>query len=80
MSKVTVDLPESLRRSVAALAEAEGFSFEQFITLAVAEKLASLHTVEYLRNQAAAGRREDFERFLPAIPSRPPVETDRLPK
>lgn len=79
MSKLTVELPESLRRSIAALAEQEGYSIDQFLATAAAEKMAAMRTLEYLRREAASGRREDFERFLAAVPSTPTIETDRLP-
>lgn len=32
-----------------------------------------------LRRETAQGKREDFERFLAAVPHREPEETDRLP-
>ena len=76
MSKLTVELPESLRRSIAALAEQEGYSIDQFLASAAAEKMAALRTLDYLRREAASGRREDFDRFLGAVPSRPLSETD----
>ncbi|MGA2616924.1 MAG: hypothetical protein ABSF26_04885 [Thermoguttaceae bacterium] len=80
MSNVTFQLPESLRRSIQALAEREGYSIDQFLASAAAEKMAALRTLEYLRREAAGGRREDFERFLAAVPDRDPVETDRMPR
>jgi hypothetical protein len=80
VSKLTVELPESLQRSIAAFAEQEGYSIDQFLATAAAEKMAAMRTLEYLRREAASGRREDFERFLSAVPSSPPVETDRLPE
>lgn len=79
MSELTIKLPESLRRSITALAEQEGYSVDQFLATAAAEKLAALRTLEYLRREAVSGRREDFDRFLAAVPSREPIETDRLP-
>ena len=33
-----------------------------------------------LRREAVQGKREDFERFLAAVPHRMPDETDRLPE
>jgi hypothetical protein len=80
MSKLTVQLPDSLHRSIAALAEQEGYSIEQFLASAAAEKMAALRTLDYLRRQASAGNREDFDRFLAAVPAVPPAETDRLPE
>jgi len=79
MSKLTVQLPESLHRSIQALAEQEGYTVDQFLASAAAEKIAALRTLDYLRREAADGSREDFDRFLAAVPHREPVETDRLP-
>ena len=78
MNKLTVQLPESLHRSIQALAQREGYSIDQFLASAAAEKMAALRTLDYLRSEAAGGRREDFERFLAAVPDREPIETDRM--
>ncbi len=78
MSKLTVELPESLQKSIAALAEKEGYSVDQFLASAAAEKLAAMRTLDYLRNEAANGRREEFDRFLAAIPDRKPLENDDI--
>jgi hypothetical protein len=80
MTKLTVEFPEPLRRRIAALAEQEGYSVDQFLATAAAEKMAALQTLEHLRREAASGKREDFERFLAAVPRREPAETDRLPE
>lgn len=80
MSNVTFQLPESLHRSIQALAQREGYSIDQFLATAAAEKMAALQTLDYLRREAAAGRREDFERFLAAVPDREPIDTDRMPE
>jgi hypothetical protein len=79
MSKLTVELPESLQRTIRALAEQEGYSVDQFLATAAAEKIAAIRTVEYLRREAAAGQRQDFEQFLAAVPHRQPSDTDRIP-
>ena len=78
MSKLTLDLPESFQRRAALLAAMEGMSFERFVELAVAEKLSALESVQLLRRQLAGARREDFERYLTAVPDVPPDESDRL--
>jgi hypothetical protein len=78
VSKLTIEIPESLRRSIAALAEQEGYSVEQFLATAAAEKMAALRTLDYLRREAARSRREGFERFLAAVASREPIESDRV--
>lgn len=78
MSSVTVQLPESLKKSIEALAAREGFSVSQFLASAAGEKMAVMMTMDYLRREAAAGRREDFEKYLAAVPDVPPAENDRL--
>ncbi|MBM4025951.1 MAG: carboxypeptidase M32 [Planctomycetes bacterium] len=78
MSKLTLELPESFQRRAARLAALEGMSFEHFVALAVAEKLSALESVELLRREVAGAKREDFERYLAAVPDVPPAENDRL--
>jgi hypothetical protein len=76
MSKLTLDLPESFQRRAAMLAGLDGMSFEHFVTLAVAEKLSAMESVELLRRDVAGARREDFEKYLAAVPDVPPDEGD----
>jgi hypothetical protein len=64
MSTVTVQLPESLKKSIEALAAKERYSVSQFLASAAGEKLAVMLTMDYLRREANAGRREDFESCL----------------
>ncbi|HEY6170291.1 MAG TPA: toxin-antitoxin system HicB family antitoxin [Verrucomicrobiae bacterium] len=77
MSTLTIQLPESLKKSIEALAAREGYSVDQFLASAAGEKLAVVMTMNYLRREADAGRREDFERYLAAVPAVTPLETDR---
>jgi len=79
MGKLTVQLPDSLQRSIKALAEKEGYAIDQFLASAAAEKMAALRTLDYLRAEAARGRHEDFDRFLAAVPDAKPIDTERLP-
>jgi len=78
MSTVTVQLPDSLKKAIEDLATREGYSVSQFIASAAGEKLAVVMTVDYLRREAAAGRREDFEKYLAASPDVPPLPGDEL--
>ena len=79
MSKLTLELPESFQRRAALLAGLEGMSFEDFVALAVAEKLSALESVELLRREVAGAGRVAFERYLASVPHGPVPETDRLP-
>jgi hypothetical protein len=80
VSKRTIEIPESLQPSIRALAEQEGYSIDQPLSIAATEKMAALRTLDYLRKDAASGRREEFDRFLAVVPTCTPTETDRLPE
>src|SRR5205823_8448251 len=75
---LTIELPESLKKHIEALAAKEGYSVSQFLASAAGEKLAVVLTLGYLRREADAGRREDFEKYLAAVPDVAPPEHDRL--
>ncbi len=78
MSSLTIQLPESLKLRIEALAAEEGYTISQFLASAAGEKLAVLLTMPYLRREGEAGRREDFERYLAAVPDVEPPAHDRL--
>ncbi len=52
MTALTIRLPRSLHKEIKRLAKAEGVSINQFLTLAAAEKISALRTVDYLRQEA----------------------------
>jgi len=78
MSTLTIQIPESLKKRIEALAAKEGYSVSQFLASAAEEKLAVVLTMDYLRREAEAGRREDFEKYLAAVPDAVPPESDRI--
>ena len=78
MSTLTVELPESVKETIEDLAAKGGYSVSQFLASAASEKLAVMLTMDYLRREAAAGRREDFEKYLAAVPDAPPMPGDEL--
>lgn len=71
MTALTVRLPNSVHAKIRELAARDEISVNQFIASAAAEKLASMLTLDYLRQEAANGRRQDFERYLNAVPDVP---------
>jgi Arc/MetJ-type ribon-helix-helix transcriptional regulator len=79
MSTLTVTLPESSHRSIQALVEREGFSVDQFLASAAAEKMAAMTSVDFLRQEGVEAKRADFDSFLSAVPHGEVKETDRLP-
>ncbi|MGZ8845025.1 MAG: ribbon-helix-helix protein, CopG family [Pyrinomonadaceae bacterium] len=78
MSTLTIELPDSLKESIEELASKEGYSVSQFLASAASEKLAVVMTMDYLRREATAGRREDFDHYLKAVPDTVPPEEDRI--
>ncbi len=78
MSTVNLRLPDSLHKQLSVLARQDGISVDQLITLAVAEKVSALMTVEYIKERGKQGSREDFEAVLGKVPSAEPEEHDRL--
>ena len=78
MSTLTIQLPESLKRTIETLAAKEGYSVSQSLASAAGEKLAVVMTMDYLKREADADRRDDFEKYLAAVPDVVPPENDRL--
>ena len=78
MSELIVKIPDSLKHSIEELAKREGYSVSQFLASAAGEKLAVLMTMDYLKREAASGRREDFEHYLKAVPDTAPPEDDHI--
>src|SRR5512147_3055864 len=76
MSTLSVRLPNSLHRQLRELAEREGVSMNQLISSAVGEKLASLLTVDYLRERGAQGKRSAYDRVLRRVRNVRPQEGD----
>jgi hypothetical protein len=82
VSALNVRLPDSLHDQVRELAERDHISINQFIALAVAEKVSSLVTLEYVKQRMLRGDREKFEKVLAKINAAdtPPDDADRLPE
>jgi len=80
MSTLTFELPESLKKQIEAVAAREGYTVEQFLASAAGEKLAVVVTMDYLRREASAGRRDDFDRYLAAVPNIQPPNGDEFPE
>lgn len=78
MSTLSLRLPDSLHKRVRELAQQDGISINQFISTAVAEKLAALVTEEYLRERARRGSRDKFRAVLAKVPDAPPESGDEI--
>jgi hypothetical protein len=79
MSQMSLRLPESLHRALKEIADKEKISANQFVTLAVAEKISALETADYLQTRAArAPSRKRFEEILAKAPNVEPDPEDRI--
>ena len=64
MSSLNVRLPDSLHDQVRQLAKQDNISINQFISLAVAEKISALMTLDYIEQRAQKGSRQLFDQVL----------------
>ena len=78
MNVLSLRLPKTMYSQLRAASKAEGISMNQFIMLAVAEKIATLSTMNYLEERAKRGSREKFLAVLEKAPDVEPEEYDRL--
>lgn len=78
MSTLSLRLPGYLHSTVRELAKQEEISINQFITLALAEKISALMTEDYLEARAARGSKEKFEAAMSKAAEIEPLEEDKL--
>jgi predicted DNA-binding ribbon-helix-helix protein len=78
MSTLSVRLPESVHRKLKQMADKEGISMNQLISLAVSEKLSSLLTVDYLNERANQAIPDNFKKLLDTVPNIEPESHDKL--
>lgn len=64
MSNYTLHLLASLKAEAEKVAKEEGTTLNQFINVAVAEKLAALRTARYFQERAVRADLEAFDHFL----------------
>ncbi len=72
-------LQPSLKAAAERAAMADGASLNQFINVAVAEKLSALETEAFFRARAVGSKREAFLAFLDKAADESPGEGDVLP-
>lgn len=78
MSAITINVPESLLGKLKEVTAKDQSTPEQFALLALAEKLSSVITVDYLEERARRAKLERFEQLLAKVPNVEPEESDRL--
>jgi len=78
MSTISLRLSESLHKKVKELAQQDNVSINQFINVALAEKLSAMLTEEYLNKRAAVADKDSFVKALSKVPDVEPDEYDKL--
>jgi predicted HicB family RNase H-like nuclease len=78
MSSLSLRLPDSLHRHIKEFSEREGVSINQFISVAVAEKMSALSTEDYLKERAERGSKRKLKQLLAKVPESEPEERDRI--
>ncbi len=78
MSTISLRLPNSLHEAVRELSKKEQVSINQFITLALAEKIAAMMTEDYILERAQQGDRSRFEAAMTKVADVEPEAFDQL--
>lgn len=73
-------LPRSVKGEVERWAKRDGVSMNQFMAIAVAEKLSALETVEFFRQRVKRANFAEFDRIMSRTGGEPPREGDELPE
>ncbi len=77
-SNYALRLLASLKAEAEKVAVAEGTTLNQFINVAVAEKLAALRTAHYFQERAGRADLDAFERLLDKAGIEPPRPGDQV--
>ena len=72
-------LPASLKEAVAEISKEDGTSINQFVVMAVAEKVSAMRTAEFFAARSAEADLEAARRILRRAGGQPPDPDDRLP-
>lgn len=79
MSTISLRLPDSLHKAVREEAKKDKVSINQLVMTALAEKISSLKTVDYLAARAQnAPSRKEFLKLMEKVPNAKPDLHDRL--
>jgi len=79
VSNYALRVQASLFAEVKKVADQEGTTINQFINVAIAEKLSALRTESYFQERAARGDRKAFRRILDKAGTETPRAGDERP-
>ena len=78
LSTYPLRLPRSIRAGVDRASKRDGVSINQFVSIAVAEKLAMLEAETYFAERLARADLKAFDQLMARQPGEPPREGDTL--
>ncbi len=73
-------LPQSLKDSVERLSREDGTSINQFVAMAVAEKVSALQTARYFEDRKAQADFKAFDKIMRRRTGKPPRVGDEMPR
>jgi hypothetical protein len=73
-------LPRSLKDAVERLSKQEGTSINQFVAMAVAEKVSALQTASFFQDRKARADFKAFDRIMKRRGVEPPRSGDEVPR
>ncbi|MEI7909532.1 MAG: toxin-antitoxin system HicB family antitoxin [Verrucomicrobiota bacterium] len=76
ISHKSLRLPDSLHRKLKQAADADGISINHFVSLAVAEKLSAIQTIDILSERAKGASRSVFLHAMSLVPRGEIIEGD----
>ncbi len=79
MSTYPLRLPISIKAEAERLAVIEGTSLNQFVAMAVAEKVAALRTASYFAERRGQANWPAFDRLMARDGGEPPRPGDEVP-
>ena len=72
-------LPRSLKTAVERLSRQDGTSINQFVAIAVAEKVSALETAHFFQDRKARADFQAFDKIMKRRGGEPPRDGDEMP-
>jgi hypothetical protein len=72
-------LPRSLKEAVEKISREDQTSINQFVAVAVAEKVSALQTARYFADRRARADFKTFDRIMSRKSGKPPRDGDEMP-
>ena len=79
ISTYPLRLPRSLKEAVERLSKQDGTSINQFVALAVAEKVSAMQTAQFFEERTERADFPAFDKIMKRKGGAPPREGDEMP-